>query len=92
MPFWSDPFNANGELTLIILPAEQITIVDNKNGTATVSCQAAAGMPYLLQHSADLKAWTNIANVTTDASGVCARTVTLSGNAYFRYAYEIPAP
>jgi cytochrome c peroxidase len=89
---WSDPFNANGELTLIILPAEQITIVDNKNGTATVSCQAAAGMPYLLQHSADLKAWTNIANVTADASGVCARTVTLSGNAYFRYAYETPPP
>jgi cytochrome c peroxidase len=89
---WSDPFDASGNLTLIILPAEQVSIVNNKNGTATVSCKAAAGMPYLLQHSTDLKNWTNLATVTADAGGVCSRTVTISGNAYFRYAYETPAP
>lgn len=87
---WCDPFDANGELSLIVLPADQVSIVDNKNGTATVSCQAAAGMPYLLQHSADLKTWTNLATVTANAAGVCSRNVTVSGNAYFRYAYETP--
>ncbi len=89
---WSDPFDANGGLTLIILPADEVSIVNNQNGTATVSCQAAAGMPYLLQHSTDLKTWTNIATVTADSNGLCSRNVTVSGSAYFRYAYETPAP
>ncbi len=89
---WSDPFNNAGELTLIVLPSDEITIVDHRNGTATISCQAAAGMSYLLQHSSNLKTWTNLTTVTATASGVCSATVTVSDSAYFRYAFETPAP
>ena len=66
--------------------------MDNRNGTATISCQAAAGMSYLLQHSTDFKTWTNLATVTASAGGVCTATVTVVDSAYFRYAYETPVP
>ncbi len=89
---WSDPFNEQGELTLIILPADQVSIVDQGNGTAAVSCRGAAGMSYLLQHSPDLKTWSTIATVSANVDGLCSRLVEISGNAYFRYAFETPAP
>ena len=89
---WSNPFDSAGELSLIVLPSDQIKIVDNRNGTATISCQAAAGMSYLLQHSSDLKTWANLATVTASAGGVCTSTVTVVDSAYFRYAYETPVP
>ena len=97
-PKWSDPFDNAGQLSLIVLPSDQIEIAANRNGTATISCQAAAGMSYLLQHSTDLKTWTNLATVTVTATvtasagGVCTATATVSDSAYFRYAYETPTP
>jgi cytochrome c peroxidase len=87
---WSDPFNDQGELTLIILPADRVTITDQGNGTAEVACDAVAGMTYLLQHSPDLKTWSTLTTVTADAAGKCSQVVGISGNAYFRYAFETP--
>lgn len=90
---WSDPFNDLGELTLIVLPADQVSITDQGDGTAIISCQAAAGMNYLLQQSDDLKTWTNVTTVTANAGGVCSYSVGFSGSAaYYRYAFETPAP
>jgi cytochrome c peroxidase len=90
---WSDPFNDLGELTLIVLPADQVSITDQGDGTAIISCQAAAGMNYLLQQSDDLKTWTNVTTVIANAGGVCSYSVGFSGSAaYYRYAFETPAP
>ena len=89
---WSDPFNAQGGLSLIVLPAEAHTISDNGDGTATVSCQAVAGLRYQLWSSPDLTNWTNEGTVTPNADGVCEQLVSLSGTAFFRYAYVPPAP
>lgn len=88
---WADPFTAQGQLSLIVLPAETVSIQNNGNGTATVSCKAVAGLPYLLRSSPDLVTWTTITTVTADASGVCQQTVSVSGTTFFRYAYEPPA-
>lgn len=89
---WSDPFNAQNQLTLIVLPPDAVEITNNHNGTATISCQAAPGLSYLFQSSTDLKSWTTLATRTSDATGRCETVVTISGNTFFRYAYQPPAP
>jgi cytochrome c peroxidase len=85
---WSDPFDAQGQLSLIVLPADAITIENLGNGTARVACKAAPGLQYQLRSSPDLATWTTIATVTASASGVCEQIVTLGGTVYFRYAYQ----
>jgi cytochrome c peroxidase len=89
---WSDPFNAQNQLTLIVLPPDAVEIINNHNGTATISCQAAPGLSYLFQSSTDLNSWTTLATRTSDATGRCETVVTISGNTFFRYAYQPPAP
>lgn len=89
---WSDPFNAEGLLTLIVLPPEKVTITDLGDGTADICCEAVSGFNYLLQHSSDLVTWTTVATVTADTAGTCAKTVEITGSNFFRYAYEPPAP
>ncbi len=91
-PRWSDPFNDQGQLTLIVLPPDKVTITDLGNGTADICCEAVSGFNYLLQHSPDMKTWTTLATVSADATGTCAKTVEITGNNFFRYAYEPPAP
>ncbi len=91
-PKWSDPFNAAGELTLIVLPAEAVAIQNNGNGTATVACLAVPGFQYQLRSSTNLVDWTTVATVTPDANGVCSQDVSVSGTVFYRYAYTVPAP
>lgn len=90
-PRWSDPFDAANQLTLIVLPPSAVEITNHHDGTATVSCQAAPSLSYLLQSSTDLKTWTTLATRTSDATGRCEAVVTISGDSFFRYAYEPPA-
>ena len=88
---WSDPFNAQGQLTLIVLPANTITIAKNASGTtAKISCKAAPGLQYQLSSSTDLIKWTHVVTMSPNASGVCEQNVTLSGTKYFRCAYPVP--
>jgi cytochrome c peroxidase len=87
---WSDPFNAAGELSLIVLPSDAVSIRSNGNGTATVSAQAAPGLQYQLWSSPNLSSWSNIATVTPDANGLCEAVVPVGGTAYYRYTYAVP--
>lgn len=89
---WSNPFNGQDLLTLIVLPPEKVTITDIGDGTADVCCEAVSGFNYLLQHSIDLQIWATIATVSADASGICKRKVEVTGRDFYRYAYEPPAP
>lgn len=86
---WSNPFNAQNELTLIVLPESAATMTKNTNGTMTLRCEAAPNLPYTLQTSTDLVNWTNVTTQTSNASGVCEHTVTIAPPArYYRFTYE----
>jgi len=87
---WSDPFDAENQLTLIVLPSNAVTLTSNGNGTATISCQAAPNLSYHLQSSTDLKQWTLVETLTSDATGHCEKTVVMSGMQFYRFTYEPP--
>ncbi|HBE23401.1 MAG TPA: cytochrome-c peroxidase [Verrucomicrobiales bacterium] len=85
---WSTPFNAQGDLELIILPASASTLTKNSNGTVTIRCSAAEGLTYRFESSTDLSQWNLITTVTTDATGLIDRTVPMPYlNQFFRFTY-----
>lgn len=87
---WSDPFNAQNQLSLIVLPSDTITIVKNGTNTCKVSCKAAPGLQYQFSSSPDLKTWTPVTTVTPTAAGVCETTVTMTDRQFYRYSYVVP--
>jgi cytochrome c peroxidase len=87
---WSDPFDAQNQLTLIVLPPDAVTITPNGDGTATITCQAAAGLDYRLEWSSDLKEWHFMETLTSDANGACEKIVAVSGTRFYRFTYEPP--
>ncbi len=87
---WSDPFDAQNQLTLIVLPPDAVEITDHGNGTATIACQAAPNLPYKLQSSSDLKQWTHVQTLTSNATGRCEKLVGISGTQFYRFTYEPP--
>jgi cytochrome c peroxidase len=87
---WSDPFDDQNQLSLIVLPPDAVAITANGDGTATISCQAAAGLDYRLEWSTDFKEWNFMETLTSDASGVCEKTVAISGTRFYRFTYEPP--
>lgn len=89
-PKWSSPFNAAGELTLIILPSTSVTVQPQGNGTALVSATGAPGLNYRLEGSTDLSNWTPVATITAGANGIVQQTVTLAGTAFYRFTYTPP--
>ncbi len=90
-PKWSDPFDASGQLSLIVLPTEAVSVTDQGNGTAVVAARATAGLQYQLLTSPDLTTWSTLATLTADANGVVQQTVANSGTKFFRFAYVPPA-
>jgi cytochrome c peroxidase len=87
---WSDPFDDQNQLALIVLPPDAVTITGYENGTATVACQAAPGLIYNLESSPDLKEWTHVEALTSDATGRCEKLVGISGTHFYRFTYEPP--
>ena len=89
---WSDPFNAQNELELIILPSSAATIQNNGNGTLTIRCDAAANLSYQLQSSPDLKTWGNVVTITSNAVGAMEHTVPVTPvDTFYRFTYTPPA-
>lgn len=85
---WATPFNAQGELELIILPESATTLTKNSNGTVTIRCTAAKGLSYRFETSSNLNQWSLITTVTADANGLIERTVTAPNqNQFFRFTY-----
>jgi cytochrome c peroxidase len=87
---WSDPFDAQNQLTLIVLPPDAVTITDHQNGTATIACQAAPNLSYNLESSSDLKVWTRVETMKSNATGRCEKLVGISGTQFYRFTYEPP--
>lgn len=87
---WSDPFDDEGNLTLIVFPPTEIAIQKTGSSTATVICQAVPGLSYQLQSSTDLVNWNSIvATVTADLNGLCQHSVSLTNSKFYRYAYVV---
>lgn len=84
----SDPFDAAGRLDVIVVKSGLIAA--NADGTATVTCQAAAGFSYAFQQSTDLDRWATVATVTPDAAGHLEQTVTPGSGAFYRYVFVVP--
>lgn len=90
---WSDPFDASGNLSLIVFPPTDIAIQKNGSQSATVSCRAPAGLQFQLQTSSDLVTWSIlVASVTADANGLCQSVVPVNGSKFYRYAYLATSP
>lgn len=87
---WSDPFDASGELELIILPATSTAIQNNGDGTADISCNAAPGLQYQLEGSIDLKVWSPLGTVTPDANGLLQQTINGTTARFYRFSYTPP--
>lgn len=90
-PKWSNPFNAQNELAVIVLPAGTMKIQDNLNGTATISSEAAPGLTYKLQHSMDMQTWSDVATVSPNPAGLIQGNVTVTGSRFYRFIYEVPS-
>ena len=84
---WSSPFNANGELELILFPAASANSVTVSGGTMTVVNKAAPGLTYQLESSPDLASWSPVTTVTADANGNLSRSVPAVSGLFYRYTY-----
>jgi len=98
-PKWSDPFAANGSLTLIILPTTQMTITFTGEGESRQAVVSTMGVPnytYQFQSSPTMQdgTWTSV-DITADANGLLVHTIAApesEDRKFYRYAYETAAP
>ncbi len=93
-PKWSDPFNASGQLDLIILSPSVISMQSNGDGTATLRCKVAPGLSYQLESADSLSGtWNFVTNLTADAGGLLQHIANLGpGSTFYRFTYTPPAP
>jgi cytochrome c peroxidase len=84
---WSTPFDAQGQLKLIVIPAGSVVAQNQGNGTVTLRSPAAVGLTYQVQMSANLSSWTTVATATAGADGQITHTVALSPATFWRFAY-----
>jgi cytochrome c peroxidase len=87
---WSNPFNANEQLSVVVMSPTGVRLTTNGDSTATLNCQVAAGLQYQLQSSTDLKNWTTTGTLTPDASGNISATVSVASGTYYRFAFTPP--
>lgn len=94
-PKWSDPFDENEELTLIILPQNATSVAYNGGGEsrmATVSATGVPGLEYACEASSDLRVWTS-QTVTATAQGQLSATFASPASSkkqFFRFVYRVP--
>lgn len=89
-PKWSDPFDAEGRLGLIVLA--QVAVERPAVGLLRLSSSGVPGFDYALEHSPDLAEWTLVTELTADAEGVLAHEVAAGGErGFYRFIYTPPA-
>ncbi len=91
-PKWSTPFNASGQLSLIVLPTVSTDLQAGTAGTATLVSKGVPGLSYVVESSINLSAWTPVTSITANASGVLQHTISTTGSpTFYRYVYTPPA-
>jgi cytochrome c peroxidase len=84
---WANPFNAQDQLEVIILPQSATTVTTNANNTLTVSTRGANGLTYQVEGSANLTQWATVGTATADANGNVQVNIPISGSAFYRFKY-----
>ncbi len=92
-PKWSSPFNASGQLTLIVLPATAARLQPNAGATTAVfSATGVPGLSYSVESSTNLVQWNPVTTVTASSAGALVHAVTLgTTTTFFRFTYTPPA-
>lgn len=92
-PKWSSPFNAEGQLTLIVLPTTATDLQNNGTGTATFTSKGVPGLPYTVEFSTNLSKWDPVITINADASGTLQHTVSITGTTptFYRFIYTPPS-
>ncbi|MEN9990400.1 MAG: hypothetical protein RLZZ224_102 [Verrucomicrobiota bacterium] len=85
---WANPFDSQNQLSLIILPSNAMNMTSQADGTIKISCRAAPNLNYRLQTSINLSTWQDLEIITSDATGYCEKIIPISGNRFYRFAYE----
>ncbi len=92
-PKWSDPFDAAGQLSLVVLPTDGLEMTFSGTGEsreATVAMSAVPNVDYFFQWSGDLDEWDSLP-VTADATGrieVVTGAPESAGRGFYRFAYQ----
>ena len=87
----------NGQASAIVSTenrgsADSLCCNGGRTALGRVTSTRMEGSADLLQSSPDLNAWTTLTTVTSSASGVCEQLVSVASRAFFRYAFQPPAP
>lgn len=91
-PKWSSPFNAEGQLTLIVLSVPSTGIQASTGGTATLFSKGAPGLPYVLESSNNLTNWGPVLTITANANGDLQHSVSTVGvPTFYRFTYTPPS-
>lgn len=91
-PKWSSPFNAAGQLTLVILPAVATDLQSSGSGTATLTSKGVPGLTYIVESSSNLSVWTPVATLNAAADGSLQHplSTTSATPVFYRFTYTPP--
>jgi cytochrome c peroxidase len=89
---WSSPFNAEGQLTLIVLPTVATDLQPGSVGTANVTSKGVPGLPYRVEASTNLSQWDLVTTINADASGNLQHPITTNTTPpmFYRFTYIPP--
>jgi cytochrome c peroxidase len=92
-PKWSSPFNAQGQLTLIVLPAEKGRLLPNEGATSALfTATGVPGLSYRVESSTDLSQWTLVTTLQASAEGLLQHSIAIGGTpTFYRFTYIPPA-
>lgn len=89
-PKWSDPFDAEGRLSLIVL--SEVAVERPAAGRLRLTSSGVPGLGYGLEQSTDLANWTPVVSLVADGEGLLAHeVVTGGGRKFYRFTYTPPA-
>lgn len=92
-PKWSDPFDATGQLRLIIISTVDSGIQNTSSGTATLLSRGAPGLAFRLESTNDFSGWSPVTTVTADTDGTLQHSIATTGpRRFYRFAYDPPGP
>ncbi len=92
-PKWSSPFNAEGTLSLIVLPTVATEVQPVGTGTATITSIGVPGLPYRVESSTNLSQWNLVITINAGANGSLQHPITTNTNppTFYRFTYIPPA-
>ena len=94
-PKWSDPFDTDGQLSVIVLPEDALALEMSTNAThhaLTLSTVGVPGLDYVFQQSEDCSTWFDTA-ITADVEGSLRVEVappTSDQKWFYRFIYQVP--